>query len=154
MAGPGTTFTGPVMSGTQKDTTATSPSNLGICELTQAAQLTQNGSTAVSTTFTVPADSQLLDFLVDVTTAWNSGSATFTAGTSAADTSYASGVAVTATGRQTPAYTGTQLKNMYSVGSNTSVVATITPGGTAATAGTVNVTLRYIQRLELTQGTA
>jgi len=141
-----TAFSGPVGTFTHApDGTSSGYSDQGLVVLSQVATLTQNSTTAVSFTFHVPANSQLVDIIADTTTAWNSGtSAVLTVGTAVAGTQYASGIDTTSAGRVRPTFTGTQLGNMLDVGSATTVVATITPTGTT-TAGTTTVTLLYVQ---------
>lgn len=155
MAGPGTTFTGPIMSGTKKDADANGPANLGLCVLSQTLVLTQNGANDVSGTFVLPPDSQILDFLIDTTVAWNSGTSdTLSIGETAGGTDYVSAVSVASAGREAPTYSATQLGNMANIGAHTSVVATVTPSGTAATTGTTRVTIRYVQALAPSVGEA
>lgn len=120
-------------------------SNLGSVVLSQTLVLTQNGTNAVSGTFTIPKNSQLEDFLIDVQTAFDSvTSATLTIGVAAAGTDYAGAVSAKTAGRAVPAYTGAQLAAMANVGANTTVTVTITPVG-ATTVGQVQVTARYVQ---------
>jgi hypothetical protein len=155
MAGPGTNFTGPVISGPQKDAAAGAPANTGLCLLTQVQTIAENGSSAVSATFTVPPGSVLSDFKVDVTTAFNAGTNNnLTIGTAAAGTQYLSATALTAAGRTALTFSGAQLTAMSGVGANTSVVATYTPSGTAPTTGAAIITLYYIQTVQLTTGSA
>lgn len=139
------TFSGPIRSGTVREGAV---ANVGLCELTQTALMGQNSTNVVDATFYLPQNAQIVNFLVDVLTAFDSAtSATFSAGTASGGTQYASGVNVkAAAGRITPAYTGTQLTNMSNVSTNTTLVASITPVG-ATTAGSVNVTVQYIQKL-------
>jgi len=148
-----TNFTGPVTSGDLQQGQTNGP-NIGFARLAQSVALTQNGATAVSATLYIPAGSQIVSFDIDVLTAFNSGtSATLSVGISAAATTYVSGVDVkTATGRIAPTYTAAQLAAMSNqtvlgVAAPTvaPVVVTITPVGTAATAGYVSVTVNYIQ---------
>jgi len=141
-----TAFSGPVATYThQPDGSSSGYSDQGLVVLSQVATLTQNSTTAVSHTFHVPANSQLVDIIADTSTAWDSGtSAVLTVGSAAAGTQYASGVDTTAAGRVRPTFTGAQLASMLDVGSTTAVVATITPTG-ATTAGTTTVTLLYVQ---------
>jgi len=154
MAGPGTTFSGPLISGPKKDADASGPANTGLAVLSQTLTLLQNGASAVSGTFVLPQNSQILDFLIDTTTAWNStGTDTLTIGQSAAATEYVGGVSVKSTGRGAPTYTAAQLGNMASIGAHTSVVATVTPAD-AVTTGATRVTIRYVQVVDLTDGTA
>lgn len=138
------TFSGPLLAGTVREGAG---QNTGYVVLSQTGTITQNSTSAVSTTFTLPENAQILAIHVDVTTAFNSAtSATLSVGTAAAGTQYASSVDVkTAAGRIVPTYSGTQLGNMASIGSNTSVVATVTPSG-ATSAGAVRVTLVYAQK--------
>lgn len=154
MAGPGTTFTGPVMSGTKWNPDGSGAANTGIAALTQQVSLTQNSTTAVSATMVVPANAQLLSFFIDVTTAFDSASsATLTIGTSAAGTQYVGSINAKTGGRAAPTYSAAQLTAMLNVGSSTSVVVTITPSG-ATTAGAATVTMLYIQALAPTVGYA
>lgn len=118
----------------------------GYVVVSQSNTITQNSTTAVSSTFTLPASSQIIDFYIDVLTAYNSAtSATLTIGTAAAGTQYVSGVDAKTGGRAAPTLTTTQLSNMASIGTNTSVVATVTPVG-ATSAGSVRVTVVYAQK--------
>lgn len=141
----GTAFDGPVISGNKRYADST-PANTGVALLTQSVTLDQNSTNAVSQTIVVPEQSQLVDILVDTTTAWNSGSsATLSVGTSAAGTQYAGSVDVkTAAGRQRPTFTGAQLLAMNNITTSTSVVVTVTPSG-ATSAGKTIVTLVYAQ---------
>ena len=148
------TFSGPIKAGTNKYNTY---ANVGTTVLNQYTALTQNGTNAVSQTLYIPAGSRIVNILVDVNVVWNSGtSSTLSVGKTAAGTEYASGVDVkTATGRITPTFTATQLTNMLSTpidvvatgtyDASSAVVITVTPVGTAATTGTVNVTVFYTQ---------
>lgn len=155
MAGPGTAITGPLLSGTKRFADGNGAANVGVAVLSQTATLTQNGTAAVSATFVVPEGSQIIDVLSDTATAWNSGTSdTLSVGTTAGGTQYASGVSVATAGRARPTFTGAQLAAMADVGTNVDVVATVTPSGTAASAGTTNVTLVYAQTVQLTAGEA
>jgi hypothetical protein len=147
-----THLSGPLLTGDKQQGETGGP-NQGYVILEQTLTLTQNSTTAVSSTLYVPAGSILLDFLIDVLTAFNSGtSAVLSIGTAAAGTQYVSGVDVkTATGRIAPTYTAAQLAAMSGqsvlgvaapVGGT--IVATVTPTG-ATSAGYVNVTVRYAQ---------
>lgn len=155
MAGPGTFFIpGPVGSGNVNIPMGQAGSDAGLCLLAQSVTLVHNTTNAVSATMLVPKSAQLVDFLLDTPTAWNSATSdTLSIGTAAAGTQYVSGVDVkAAASRLRPTYTATQLTNMQNVGANTSVVVTVTPVG-SATAGQTTVTMLYIQTVDLT-GTA
>lgn len=147
-----TTFSGPVRSGTLK-TGETNGPNLGYAVLEQETSITQNSTNAVSSTLYIPAGSKIVNIVVDVLTAFNSGtSAVLSVGTAAAGTQYASGVDVkTATGRITPTFTAAQLAAMSNVSvlgvdapTTAPVVVTVTPTG-ATSAGYVRVTIIYAQ---------
>jgi len=155
MAGPGTTFEGPIQSGTIKYPTAASAANVGLAMLTQTVTLTENGATAVTAEVMLPYGSQIVDFHFDVTTAWNSGSSdTLSVGVAAAGTDYVSGVSTATAGRIAPTYTAAQLSAMANIGANTGVFITVTPVGTTATTGAVTVTVLYVQTVQLSQGAA
>lgn len=136
------TFSGPIRAGTVLNG---STNNIGKVVLSQTAILNQNSTTAVSNTFYLPANAQLFDIVADVLTAFNSAStAVLSVGTAAAGTQYAGSIDVKTAGRTYPTYSAAQLAAMDDIGSNTSVVATITPTG-ATSAGQVRVTLQYVQ---------
>lgn len=146
-----TTFSGPVRSGTLK-TGETNGPNLGFALLEQETALTQNSTTAVSSTLYVPVGSKIVDIIVDVLTAFNSAtSAVLTVGTSAGGTQYAGSVDAKTAGRVRPTFTAAQLAAMSNVSvlgvpapTPAPVVITITPTG-ATSAGYVRVTLVYAQ---------
>lgn len=150
-----THFSGPVMAGT-KTAGETNGPNQGYMLMQQEVALTQNSTNAVSATLYVPKGSKIVNILVDVLTAFNSGtSATLSVGSTAGGTQYASGVDVkTATGRITPTFTAAQLAAMANVSvlgvpvsaanQTEVIVATVTPSG-ATSAGYVRVTVTYSQ---------
>ena len=147
-----TTFSGPVRSGTLK-TGETNGPNLGYAVLEQETSITLISSNGVSSTLYIPSGSKIVNIVVDVLTAFNSGtSAVLSVGTAAAGTQYASGVDVkTATGRITPTFTAAQLAAMSNVSvlgvaapTTAPVVVTVTPTG-ATSAGYVRVTVIYAQ---------
>ena len=111
--------------------------------LSQTGLINKNSTNAVDLTFTVPANSQIIDIIVDVLTAFDSATtATLTVGTASAGTQYAESVDAKTAGRVRPDFSAAQLAAMDDVGSNTSVIATVTPDG-ATTAGQVRVTILY-----------
>ena len=119
----------------------------GFVLVSQTATITQNSTSVVSTTFTVPASSQILDINVDVLTAFDSATtAVLSIGTAAAGTQYASAVNAKTAGRTIPTFSAAQLLAMADITTNTSVVATVTPTG-ATTAGLVRVTIIYAQKV-------
>lgn len=140
-----TAVSGPLSTFTQQ-TDGVHNSDQGYCVMSQTATIVQNGTTAVSATFYLPPNSQIVMPLIDVTTAYDSAtSATLSIGTAAAGTQYVSGVSAKTAGRAAPTLTAAQLTAMSNVGANIAVVATVTVVG-ATTTGTVNVTLLYVQK--------
>ena len=93
-------------------------------------------------TFNIPAGSDIVDILFDVTTAFDSAtSATASVGTASGGTTYASGVNAKTAGRTRPSFTGAQVAALQDIASST-VVATVTSVG-QPTAGSVRVTILY-----------
>jgi len=152
------TFSGPVLSGTIK---YNAYKNIGNATIAQTTTIVQNSTNAVTNLLYIPANSQILDVTVDVTTAFNSAtSATLSMGTAAGGTTYISGVDVkTATGRIRPTFTAAQLIAMQATAVDTAasllaspgadnpistLAVTITPVG-ATSAGTVFITVEYVQ---------
>lgn len=118
----------------------------GFVVLAKSANIVFDATLVQSATFTVPPGSQLLDIQIDTTTAFNSAtSATLTVGTAAAGTQYVTGVDVKTTGREANVTTTAQAAAMADVGTNTSVVATVTSVG-QPTAGQARVTIFYSQK--------
>ena len=147
-----THFSGPVTSGDLQSGDTNGP-NYGNAVLMQSTSITQNSTTAVSSTLYIPAGSRILDFKIDVLTAYDSfTSATLSIGTAAGGTQYVSGVdCKTATGRIAPTFTAAQLAAMDNVSvlgvaapTTAPLVVTITVVG-ATTAGYVQVAVLYSQ---------
>jgi len=147
-----THFSGPVLSGDLQSGETNGP-NQGYAVLMQTTSITKNGTNAVSSTLYVPAGAQIIDFNVDVLTAFDSAtSATLTIGTAAAGTQYVSGVNAKTAGRASITYTAAQLAAMSGVtvlgvtaAVSAPVVVTVTPSG-ATTAGYLEVTIIYAQQ--------
>ncbi len=129
---------------------------VGFAHLVQTGTIVQNSTTAVDYILYLDAGSQITSFQVDVLTAYDSAtSATFSAGITSGGTEYVSGVdCKAAAGRIVPAYTGAQLLAMASTATTTQtanvnpyskIFCTITVVG-ATTAGTVRVTVHYVQK--------
>lgn len=149
------TFSGPLKAGTVR---YNAYKNVGSATIAQAVSMVQNSTNVVNSTIYLPANSQILDVTVDVTTAFDSvTSATLSIGVTSGGTEYASGVNVKTAGRTRPTFTATQLTNMQSTAIDTTaslpanagqptstLVVSITPVG-ATTAGAVFVTVEYVQ---------
>lgn len=108
------------------------------------------GGTAVSSTITLPASSQIIDLIVDMVTVPTFGTATkvdATIGTAAAGTQYLSATDVSLVGRTVLTFTAAQLTSMSDIGANQSVVFTIDPNGTVTSQGTFRLTVVYAQKI-------
>jgi hypothetical protein len=114
---------------------------------------TAAAGTATSVSFTLPASSQIINFIVDMTVneVVGAGTATtipMTIGTAAAGTQYVSSTDVFAGGRIALTFTAAQLSAMANIGSNTAVVVTLDPNGTIVTTqGVIRCTVVYAQKV-------
>lgn len=136
-------------SGTLTDTT-----DGGFMVLMQTTTATTvSAGTAVTSTITIPADSQIMQFFIDCTTTPVVGGGTATAvnatiGTAAAGTQYLSATDVIAGGRASLSFTAAQLTAMEDVNNNTTVAFTIDPNGTVSTTqGVYRLTVVYAQKV-------
>jgi hypothetical protein len=138
------TFSGPVKAGTVRE--GATP-NLGYMVMMQSGTISQASTAVVSSTVYIPANSRILEFFVDSSVAWDSGtSATLSIGTAAGGTQYVASVDAKATaGRLTISHTTTQLTAMSNVGATQTVTATVTPSGTT-TAGALKWAVVYAQQ--------
>lgn len=156
--GPGSTWAGPLISGTKKDADANGPANTGLAVLSQRATVTYAGGATANATMTLPSGSQILNILADTTTAWNTGgttpAATLTVGATEGGTDYLGSASVLTAGRATDSFTATELANMQNIGSNTTVNVTVTQSAASglvdATEGQTTVTLLYVQTVQPT----
>ena len=126
----------------------------GFVVMTQSTTVTTAAAgTATSTTLTLPASSQIIDFYADVVQneAVGGGTATaiaMTIGTAAAGTQYVSSTDVFAGGRIALTFTAAQLTAMSDIGSSTSVVVTLDPDGTISTTQAIlRLTVVYAQKV-------
>ena len=139
-----TDITGPLASGDRPPGTP-GGSNVGLAVLSQTVLVTRDATLVQSATINLPVNSQIVNIICDVLTAYDSAtSTTLTVGTAAAGTQYASGVNARTAGRTTPTFTAAQLAAMANIGATTTVVATATSVG-QPTAGQVRVTVNYVQ---------
>jgi hypothetical protein len=133
-------------SGTLTDTT-----DGGFVVVSQTTTVTTAASgAATSATVTIPASSQIINFLVDMVTVPSYGTATTvptTIGTAAAGTQYCSIADAAAAGRSVLTFTAAQLTAMSDVGSNQSVVITVDPNGTVTSQGVFRLTVVYAQKV-------
>ena len=147
-----THFSGPVVSGDLQTGESYGP-NQGFAVLSQSTSITQNSTTAVSSTLYIPAGARIVDFYINVLTAYDSAtSATLTIGTAAAGTQYVGSIDAKTAGRAAITYSAAQLAAMNGVtvtgtaaATTPPVVVTVTPVG-ATSAGYVVVTVLYVQQ--------
>ena len=150
-----TTFSGPILASTIKNTTGTTVGtnmkNTGQVVMGQSFSVgyAEEG-TATSTSVIIPANSQIVSVDVNVETAFNDSGADILEIGSVADTDlYVNDVAVTAVG---PAALGTAglCANWKDIGSSDIRVAYIYNGANDdATAGAATVTINYLQNNNL-----
>ena len=109
--------------------------------------------TAVSSTLTLPASSQIINLFLDtmVTPVVGGGTATtcpVTVGTAAAGTQYLSATDAIGGGRIALSFTTAQCAAMADIGANQSVVVTVDPNGTVSTTqGVFRLTVVYAQKV-------
>jgi hypothetical protein len=139
-----TTWTGPLASGDKNAGLSGGP-NIGLAVLSQTVLIDFDATLVQNGTVYLPYDSQIVDIIVDVLTQYNSAtSATVSVGTASGGTQYASGVNAKTGIRVLPTFTAAQLAAMDDIGTNGTVVATVTSVG-QPTAGQVRVTYCYVQ---------
>jgi hypothetical protein len=139
-----TTWSGPLASG-DINAGKTGGPNIGLALLSQTVLINFDATLVQNGTVYLPYKSQIVDIIVDVLTQYDSAtSATLSVGTSSAATTYASSVNVKTGIRVLPTFTAAQLAAMDDIGTNGTVVATVTSVGQPTT-GQVRVTYRYVQ---------
>jgi len=147
-----TTFSGPIRAGTIRDTTGTTVgtdvANVGQVVMAQSAAVTQaSGATAI----VIPANSQIVEINLYVTTAWDGVASTFGVGTTVLATKFTAAGAVdgAAVGvlSVTPGTDATRTGAFIDVGS-TDVKIAVTSTNTGTGAGVI--TVRYLQAADLT----
>ena len=147
-----TTFSGPIKAGTISNTTGTTLGtnikNVGQVVMSQSVAITQS-TTAAATGIVIPANSQILEATVFVTTAWDNTS-TLSIGTSATSNELATAVAVSTinTIKLASQATITDADNWVDVGS-TDVEIYIDASATTADAGRGILTVTYVQNNNL-----
>lgn len=137
------TFTGPVRSGTVKNTTGTT---LGTIDNTGVVVLSQTANLGLTTSapFVLPAGSQILNIFIDVTTAFTT-SATLAVGDGTTVDKYVTAINNPAVGRQTITFPAAQLTAISNIGTS-DVKITVTMAGTTAVAGAGFITISYVQK--------
>ena len=147
-----TTFSGPIKAGTISNTTGTTLGtnikNVGQVVMSQSAAITQS-TTAAATGIVIPANSQILEATVFVTTAWDNSS-TLSIGTSATSNELATAVAVSTinTIKLASQATITDADAWVDVGT-TDVEIYVDASATTADAGRGILTVTYVQNNNL-----
>jgi len=143
-----TTFSGPVKSGTIKDTTGTTlgsdVKNTGFVVMAQSAIADIIGASHLNQVIaTIPANSQITDVVLNVTTVNNdSGAATVSVGTIADANAFIDAASVKALGTTY----GTLDTEATDIGTtDIQVVADFTGASGDATTGAATVTVKYLQ---------
>jgi len=145
------TFSGPILAGTIKETTGTTlgtnVKNTGQVIMAQSNNITQASG---ATTIVIPANSQIIEITVYVTTAWTGVATTFGVGTTASATAFtaASAAAGGTIGivSITPSTDATRTGAFIDVGTSDAKIA-VTSTNTGSGVGVI--TVRYIQNLNL-----
>lgn len=145
------TFSGPIKAGTIPVTTGTTlgtdVKNTGQVVMAQSNNITQASG---ATTIVIPANSQIIEITVYVTTAWTGVATTFGVGTTASATAFtaASAAAGGTIGivSITPSTDATRTGAFIDVGTSDAKIA-VTSTNTGSGVGVI--TVRYIQNLNL-----
>ena len=147
-----TTFSGPIKAGTIRNTTGTTVGtdikNVGSVLMAQSAAITQS-TTAAASGIVIPANSQIVECYVYVTTAYDN-SATLSIGTTSTSTELATAVAVSTinTIKLASQATITDADTWEDIGS-TDVKIFTDSSATTADAGVATLTVTYIQNNNL-----
>ena len=146
-----TTFSGPIKAGSIKDTSGntvgTDIANTGFALMAQSAVIDIIGATNTTTVGTIPANSQIVDVILNVTTVSNDGgAATVKIGHSGDDDEYLAATSVKSTGttRGTIGADGTDVGS-----SDPTVNAVFTAANGNGSTGAATVTVLYIQNNNL-----
>lgn len=137
----GTYMQGAVKAGEGFSETAT---GAGYATFSQSAVNANLTGLTQDITFVLPKNSQIVNFYIDVLTAYDSAtSATLSIGSASAGTQYVGSINAKTAGRASPTLSAAQLLAMSNITTNTTVYATVTSVGQPA-AGSVRVTVQYV----------
>ena len=146
-----TTFSGPVKAGTINNTTGstvgTNVANTGFVLMAQSANVVFEANGTTTDIATLPANSQIFQITVDVTTAFDAASTnTLDLGDGSTADQYADALALGSLARVLATSDVSQIGNLIDIGtSDVTVTATYNQTGTVATAGACTVTVLYLQ---------
>jgi hypothetical protein len=150
-----TTFSGPVKAGTINNTTGstvgTNVANTGFVLMAQSANVVFEANGTTTDIATLPANSQIFQITVDVTTAFDAASTnTLDLGDGSTADQYADALALGSLARVLATSDVSQIGNLIDIGtSDVTVTATYNQTGTVATAGACTVTVLYLQNRNL-----
>ena len=150
-----TTFSGPIKAGTIKDTTGTTvgsdKANVGFVLMAQSGNVVFAADGTETVVATLPANSQIYQIAVDVTTAFDAGTTnTLDIGDGTTADKYADALAAGAQARVLATSDVSQIGNLIDIGtSDVDITVTYNQTGTAATAGAATVTVLYLQNRNL-----
>ncbi len=149
------TFSGPIKAGTIKDTTGTTvgtnKANVGFALMAQSGNVVFGANGTETVVATLPANSQIYQIAVDVTTAFDAGTTnTLDIGDGTTADKYADALAAGAQARVLATSDVSQIGNLIDIGtSDVDITVTYNQSGTAATAGAATVTVLYLQNRNL-----
>ena len=150
-----TTFSGPIKAGTLRETTGstvgTDVANTGFVLMAQSANIVYAADGTTTTIATLPANSQIFQITLDVTTAFNAGTTnTIDFGDGTTADKYADALAAGSLARVLATSDVSQITNLVDVGtSDVQVIATYNQSGSAASAGAATATVLYLQNRNL-----
>ena len=150
-----TTFSGPVKAGTITNTigttVGTNVANVGFVLMAQSANVVFEANGTTTDIATLPANSQIFQITVDVTTAFDAASTnTLDLGDGSTADQYADALALGSLARVLATSDVSQIGNLIDIGtSDVTVTATYNQTGTVATAGACTVTVLYLQNRNL-----
>jgi hypothetical protein len=143
-----TTFSGPIKAGSVREGAS---ANVGFVLMAQSANVVFGANGTETVVATLPANSQIYQIAVDVTTAFDAGTTnTFDIGDGSTADQYADALAVGSAARVLATSDVSQIPNLIDIGSSdVNVTVTYNQTGTAATAGAATVTVLYLQNNNL-----
>ena len=150
-----TTFSGPIKAGAIQNTTGTTAgedvANVGLALMAQSANITYAANGTTTVVATLPANSQIFQVSVDVTTAFNAATTnTLDIGDGTTADKYADALALGSAARVLATSDVSQIGNLVDIGSDdVKVTVTYNQTGSVATAGAATVTVLYIQNNNL-----
>ena len=139
-----TTFSGPIKAGSVREGAS---ANVGFVLMSQSANVVFGANGTETVVATLPANSQIYQIAVDVTTPFNAGTTnTLDIGDGTTADKYADALAAGAAARVLATSDVSQIPNLIDIGaSDVDVTVTYNQTGTAATAGAATVTVLYLQ---------